>query len=284
MTGLLSPVALFLPGTTHDYAIWQAGPSILSSDGLARDERAEAAAAGEPVAAAVALGDGRAGQPPLNEHLPQALASHGRVLRQERLHVSDLLEQYLLEPRRVQVSGLAGTGELVELAHQVFFASAAACATRVTRRAQAATIEGVRHIEIRDDRWVEIHENRPRYVEAKMLSITRRYWRHSRFYAEDGSLWRPEPVEGHELALVGRLLAHTINPRRTLTMSYERIGDYSLDTLRTSVQHGFLGVLAAIGDVEDEQDRATEFGIAEAANFDEVFQLVRVHPATQPER
>src|SRR5438034_184682 len=119
MTGLLSPVALFLPGTTHDYAIWQAGPSILASDGLARDERAEAAAAGEPVAAAVALGDGRAGQPPLNEHLPQALASHGRVLRQERLHVSDLLEQYLLEPRRVQVSGLAGTGELVELAHQV---------------------------------------------------------------------------------------------------------------------------------------------------------------------
>src|SRR2546426_11153459 len=33
MTGLLSPVALFLPGTTHDYAIWQAGPSILSSQG-----------------------------------------------------------------------------------------------------------------------------------------------------------------------------------------------------------------------------------------------------------
>src|SRR6266480_1941160 len=32
MTGLLSPVALFLPGTTHDYAIWQAGPSILSRD------------------------------------------------------------------------------------------------------------------------------------------------------------------------------------------------------------------------------------------------------------
>jgi hypothetical protein len=31
MTGLLSPVALFLPGTTHDYAIRQAGPSILSS-------------------------------------------------------------------------------------------------------------------------------------------------------------------------------------------------------------------------------------------------------------
>src|SRR6266446_10274145 len=34
MTGLLSPVALFLPGTTHDYAIWQAGPSILSRSGL----------------------------------------------------------------------------------------------------------------------------------------------------------------------------------------------------------------------------------------------------------
>jgi hypothetical protein len=31
MTGLLSPVALFLPGTTHDYAIRQAGPSILSN-------------------------------------------------------------------------------------------------------------------------------------------------------------------------------------------------------------------------------------------------------------
>ena len=25
-------MALFLPGTTHDYAIWQAGPSILSKD------------------------------------------------------------------------------------------------------------------------------------------------------------------------------------------------------------------------------------------------------------
>jgi hypothetical protein len=33
MTGLLSPVALFLSGTTHDYAIRQAGPSILSSPG-----------------------------------------------------------------------------------------------------------------------------------------------------------------------------------------------------------------------------------------------------------
>src|SRR2546422_3553617 len=32
MTGLLSPVALFPPGTTHDYAIRQAGPSILSRD------------------------------------------------------------------------------------------------------------------------------------------------------------------------------------------------------------------------------------------------------------
>jgi hypothetical protein len=30
MTGLLSPVALVLPGTTQDYATWQAGPSILS--------------------------------------------------------------------------------------------------------------------------------------------------------------------------------------------------------------------------------------------------------------
>jgi len=30
MTGLLSPVALFLHGTIHDYAIRQAGPSILS--------------------------------------------------------------------------------------------------------------------------------------------------------------------------------------------------------------------------------------------------------------
>src|SRR5207247_5730921 len=35
MTGLLSPVALFLPGTTHDYAIRQAGPSILSRGGRA---------------------------------------------------------------------------------------------------------------------------------------------------------------------------------------------------------------------------------------------------------
>src|SRR5436190_23996242 len=39
MTGLLSPVALFLPGTTHDYAIWQAGPSILSSVVIKHDLR-----------------------------------------------------------------------------------------------------------------------------------------------------------------------------------------------------------------------------------------------------
>jgi hypothetical protein len=31
MTGLLSLVALFRPGTTHVYAIGQAGPSIWSS-------------------------------------------------------------------------------------------------------------------------------------------------------------------------------------------------------------------------------------------------------------
>src|SRR2546428_10137436 len=37
MTGLLSPVALFLPGTIHDYAIRQAGPSILSRHASADD-------------------------------------------------------------------------------------------------------------------------------------------------------------------------------------------------------------------------------------------------------
>jgi hypothetical protein len=34
-------VALFLPGTTHDYAIRQAGPSILSKEAKTEKEKAE---------------------------------------------------------------------------------------------------------------------------------------------------------------------------------------------------------------------------------------------------
>src|SRR2546422_11655627 len=45
MTGLLSPVALFLPGTIHDYAIRQAGPSILSRN---RSRPCQTAMAGIP--------------------------------------------------------------------------------------------------------------------------------------------------------------------------------------------------------------------------------------------
>jgi len=103
----------------------------------------------------------------------------------------------------------------------------------------------VRHIETREDRWLVLHEYRPRYVEAKALSIMRGYWRPSRLYAEDGSLWRPEPVDGHELALITRMLAHTIhNPRRTLSMSYEQIGNYSVSNLRMRVQDAFGAMFA----------------------------------------
>lgn len=45
MTGLLSPVALFLPGTIHDYAIRQAGPSILARAVLEGSQHAATPAA-----------------------------------------------------------------------------------------------------------------------------------------------------------------------------------------------------------------------------------------------
>jgi len=67
----------------------------------------------------------------------------------------------------------------------------------------------------------------------------------TRGYTEDGSLWRPEPVDGHELALITRMLAHTIhNPRRTLSMSYEQIGNYSVSNLRMRVQDAFGAMFA----------------------------------------
>jgi len=105
----------------------------------------------------------------------------------------------------------------------------------------------------------------------------RRYWRRSRLYAEDGSLWRPEPVDGHELALITRMLAHTIyNPRRTLSMSYERIGDYSPGTHRTTMQEAFRSMFW-FQDYLDET-LATEGQIGLAANFDEIFRLLRAYP------
>ena len=142
----------------------------------------------------------------------------------------------------------------------------------------------MRHIEIREDRWLVLHDYRPRYVEAKTLSITRRYWRHSRLYAEDGSLWRPEPVDGHELALITRILAHTIyNPRLTLSMSFERIGEYSLSNLRTIVQKAFGSMLRSRPYVDDDHDffvatQTTEDRLGLAANFDEIFRLLRAYP------
>src|SRR5437667_9709605 len=53
MTGLLSPVALFRPGTIHVYAIGQAGPSIWSSEAERTAERAP-----PPEAAGAATGSG----------------------------------------------------------------------------------------------------------------------------------------------------------------------------------------------------------------------------------
>ena len=51
-------------------------------------------------------------------------------------------------------------------------------------------------------------------------------------------------MDGHELALIARMLAHTIyNPRRTLSMSFERIGEYRLSNLRTIVQEAFGSML-----------------------------------------
>src|SRR5882724_4443853 len=63
MTGLLSPVALFLPGTTHDYAIWQAGPSILSRRRLPNGGNGGAAASAGRYSAPAWLVANRATRP-----------------------------------------------------------------------------------------------------------------------------------------------------------------------------------------------------------------------------
>jgi len=73
------------------------------------------------------------------------------------------------------------------------------------------------------------------------------------------------------------MLAHTIySPRRTLSMSYGRIGDYSLSNLRTTVQDAF-GSMFWFQDYLDETQQ-TEHQLGLAADFDEIFRLLRAYP------
>ena len=91
-------------------------------------------------------------------------------------------------------------------------------------------------------------------------------------------------LDGHELALITRMLAHTIyNPRRTLSMSFERIGEYSLSNLRTIVQKAFGSMLRSRPYIDDDHDffvatQTTEDRLGLAANFDEIFRLLRAYP------
>ena len=80
------------------------------------------------------------------------------------------------------------------------------------------------------------------------------------------------------------MLAHTIyNPRRTLSVSFERIGEYSLSNLRTIVQKAFGSMLRSRPYVDDDHDflvatQTTEDRLGLAANFDEIFRLLRAYP------
>jgi hypothetical protein len=131
-------------------------------------------------------------------------------------------------------------------------------------------------LEINSDGYIELQEELPTIVEAKLLGLLRGFWTKSRMYAADGTVWRPVPVPGQmpvpSLAL--RLLANTVyNPRRRVAVSYERDGRFTLDELKAQIS----GLVARDDDILTPFMDVTEIEqqLGQASRFTEVVALLR---------
>ena len=77
---------------------------------------------------------------------------------------------------------------------------------------------------------------RPRSM-PPLQSFALRFWEQCRIYAEDGTVWRPQPTSFRGFSFLMRLLIETgfYNRISPIAMSYEQMGQYALEGLKTSL-------------------------------------------------
>lgn len=115
-------------------------------------------------------------------------------------------------------------------------------------------------IEIYEGQWCDVHDELPQSISATLQSIARRFWEHCRFYAEDGYVWRPEPLRIPALASfpLSRWMLDTgfYNPTRALPMRYTPVGQFTLADLKPKIFQALFVVLDHHFYPGDERDSA----------------------------
>ncbi len=132
------------------------------------------------------------------------------------------------------------------------------------------------YIEIYEFGGIECREELPGTVRTTTLGVARRFWEQSRLYGPDRVVWRPVPAAPEDVVLSGlvRFLAFTVyNPRRTIRLRYEHIGEYKLPELKRRIWEC----------VEQDDDILTQFleaseikaALDQATDFEHVAALIR---------
>ena len=103
-------------------------------------------------------------------------------------------------------------------------------------------------IELYEGRWCDAHDELPQSIGATLQGIALRFWEHCRVYAEDGSVWRPEPLGIPALSsfrLARWMLVDTgfYNPVRAVPMRYKAVGDFMLTDLKLKILDAASAVL-----------------------------------------
>jgi len=103
-------------------------------------------------------------------------------------------------------------------------------------------------IELYEGRWCDAHDELPQSMSATLQSIALRFWEHCRVYAEDGCVWRPEPLSIPVLCsfrLSRWMLVETgfYNPTCAVPMRYTLVGQYTLADLHAKISDAVSAIL-----------------------------------------
>ena len=131
------------------------------------------------------------------------------------------------------------------------------------------------YIELDGYGGVEYREELPGTECTTTLGVASRFWERSRIYGPDGLVWRPVPAAPADVVLpvLPWLLAVVYNPVRTLSLRYERTGEYQLPQLKQRIREC----------VEQDDDILTQFmeadeikaALDKATDFEAVAALVK---------
>ena len=131
-------------------------------------------------------------------------------------------------------------------------------------------------IELYEHEACDVHDGLPPSINATLQSVALRFWERCRVYAEDGTVWQPQPTGLPRLSFVRRVLVAVgfWNPPCPIAMSYAQVGRYTLADLKVKLQDAVRGMYGEVRVADETKMKDHVAQVMHAETFGEIARIV----------